>query len=217
MNPEQVAQYLQDHPQFFEEHLELMTNLVVPHPHSGRTISITERQMLALREKNRQLESRLTELLEISEENHDISQQMHRLAVALIGAGDVQAVLHTLDYHLRNDFAIPYVAVRLWPDSSGGDPLSVYAAVSQKLRTFAEALIQPYCGTSDDFESSSWFGEAAAHIRSQALIALRNDSGTTGLLALGSGNADYFHPEMGTIYLQRLGEMVSAALTRAAH
>ncbi|HNH23643.1 MAG TPA: DUF484 family protein, partial [Accumulibacter sp.] len=174
MNSQQVAQYLQEHPRFFEEHLELMTELVVPHPHSGRTISITERQMLALREKNRQLESRLAELVDISEENHHISQQMHGLTIALLGAADFTSVLHTLDFHLRNEFAIPYVAVRLWSDPAGNDSSSVYTTVSHKLRTFAEALMQPYCGSSDDFESSSWFGEAAAHIRSQALIALRN-------------------------------------------
>jgi len=57
MKSEEIAQYLQDHPQFFEEHAELMSHMVIPHPHGGRTISITERQMLSLRDKNKQLEA----------------------------------------------------------------------------------------------------------------------------------------------------------------
>ncbi|HOL64826.1 MAG TPA: DUF484 family protein [Accumulibacter sp.] len=217
MNAEQVAQYLQDHPQFFEEHAELMTHLVVPHPHSGRAISITERQMLALREKNRSLESKMAELLQFGEENDAISQKMHRLAVALLTVNNFQSVLHTLNFHLHDDFAIPHVAVRLWHSPAGEEPLPVFAAINQKLQTFADALLQPYCGTSNGFESSSWFGEVASQIRSQALIALRNDSGTTGLLALGSEDSERFYTAMGTIYLQRLGEMLSAALMRAPH
>ena len=54
MRAEDVAQYLQDHPQFFEEHLDLLAQISLPHPHGGRTISLSERQLVALREKNKQ-------------------------------------------------------------------------------------------------------------------------------------------------------------------
>ena len=113
MKSEEIAQYLQDHPQFFEEHAELMSHMVIPHPHGGRTISITERQMLSLRDKNKQLEDKMGELLEFGEENDVISEKMHRLGVAMIAAGSFQAVLHTLNFHLRDDFSIPHVALRL--------------------------------------------------------------------------------------------------------
>lgn len=42
MKSEEVAQYLLGNPQFFEEHAELISHMVIPHPHGGRTISITE-------------------------------------------------------------------------------------------------------------------------------------------------------------------------------
>ena len=54
----------------------------------------------------------------------------------------------------------------------------------------------------------------ASHIRSQALIALRNGGGTIGMIALGSEDNQRFYADMGTLYLERLGEMVSAALAR---
>ena len=57
MKSEEVARYLLENPQFFEEHAELISRMVIPHPHGGRTISITERQMLSLRDKNKQLET----------------------------------------------------------------------------------------------------------------------------------------------------------------
>ena len=216
MKSDDVAQYLHNHPQFFEEHAELMTNMVVPHPHSGRAISITERQMLALREKNKQLESKLGELLQFGEENDAIGEKMHRLGVGLIAAGSFQAVLHTLNFHLRDDFAIPHVAVRLWRGPEN-DELPIFADVSQELQSFAETLQQPYCGTASGFETSSWFGEVAPHIRSQALIAMHKGGETTGMIALGSEDGERFYASMGTIYLQRLGEMVSAALARVLH
>ena len=191
-----------------------MANMVVPHPHGGRTISITERQMLALRDKNKQLESKMGELLQFGEENDAISEKMHRLAVGMIAANSFQSVLHTLNFHLRDDLAIPHVAVRLWSRPADSEELPEFAEVSEELQALAETLTQPYCGSTTGFETSSWFGEASLHIRSQALIAMRNGGGTIGMIAMGSEDGERFYAGMGTIYVERLGEMASAALAR---
>jgi len=214
MKSEEVAKYLQDNPQFFEEHAELMSHMVIPHPHGGRTISITERQMLSLRDKNKQLESKMGELLEFGEENDAISEKMHRLGVAMIATASFQSVLHTLNFHLRDDFSIPHVALRLWNRPENVNELPEFAEVSEELQVFAETLSQPYCGSTSGFETSTWFGDASKHIRSQALIAMRNGGGTIGMIALGSEDAQRFYAGMGTLYLERLGEMASAALAR---
>ena len=214
MKSEEVAQYLQDNPRFFEDHADLMSRLVIPHPHGGRTISITERQMLSLRDKNKQLEGKMDELLQFGEENDTISEKMHRLGVAMIAAVTFQSVLHTLNFHLRDDFSIPHVAMRLWDRPENADELPEFADVSEELQVFAETLSQPYCGSTSGFETSSWFGDASKHVRSQALIAMRNGGGTIGMIALGSEDAQRFYAGMGTLYLERLGEMASAALAR---
>jgi uncharacterized protein YigA (DUF484 family) len=122
--------------------------------------------------------------------------------------------LHTLNFHLRDDFAVPHVAVRLWHRPEGSDELPEFTEVSQELQAFAETLAQPYCGSTTGFETSSWFGEASTHVRSQGLIAMRNGGGTIGMIALGSEDGERFYTGMGTIYLERLGEMASAALAR---
>ena len=62
MSPDDVARYLRAHPQFFDEHPELLESIYVPHPHSGRTIALTERQILGLRDKTKTLEAKLGEL-----------------------------------------------------------------------------------------------------------------------------------------------------------
>ncbi len=217
MKSDEVAQYLQDNPQFFEDYADLMSRVVIPHPHGGRTISITERQMLSLRDKNRQLEAKLGELLQFGEENDVISEKMHRLGVAVIAAGTFQSVIHTLNFHLRDDFAVPHFALRLWSRPENTSELPEFAGVSQELQTFSETLNHPYCGSTAGFETASWFGAAAPHVRSQGLIALRNGGGTIGMIALGSEDPQRFYSGMGTLYLERLGEMASAALARVLH
>ena len=89
-----------------------------------------------------------------------------------------------------------------------------FADVSEELQVFAETLGQPFCGSTSGFETSTWFGEASKHLRSQALIAMRNGGGTIGMIALGSEESQRFYSGMGTLYLERLGEMASAALAR---
>ncbi len=217
MSAEAVAQYLQANPQFFEQYADLLAEIFVPHPHGGRTISLNERQMLTLRDKNKQLERKLGELLAYGEENDVISEKMHRLSVGLIAAETFQAVVHLLNFHLRDDFSIPHVALRLWNKPEGVEDLPEFAAVSEELQVFAETLNKPYCGSTSGFGTASWFGEHAPHIRSQALIALRNGGGTIGMIAMGSEDVQRFYADMGTLYLERLGEMVSAALARATH
>lgn len=212
--PDEILDYLKNNPGFFEQYADAVAQIFVPHPHGGRAISLAERQMLTLREKNRQTEGKLAELIAFGEENDQISEKVHRLAVGLIAAETFQAVIHLLNFHLRDDFAVPHVALRLWHKPEGIEDLPEFAAVSEELQAFAETLARPYCGSTAGYGTASWFGEQASHIRSQALIPLRNGGGTIGLIALGSEEAQRFYADMGTLYLERLGEMVSAALAR---
>ena len=213
MKADEIARYLQDHPGFFEEYADLLAQLCIPHPNGGRTISITERQIMTLREKARQLESKLGELIRFGEENDAIGEKVHRLATALAGARDFAAVRRVLLTHLGEDFAVPHVAFRLW-----NLPAQAHAAefeeVSEQTRIFAAGLAHPYCGANAGFEAAAWYGEAGEHVRSLALVALRREAETVGLLALGSEDVQRFYPEMGTLYLGHIGDLASAALLR---
>jgi len=210
----EVARYLQANPDFFDQHAELLAHMYVPHPLGGRAISLTERQMLTLRDKNKQVKAKMADLFQFGEANDAISEKVHRLAVGLIATETFQSVIHLINFHLRDDFSVPHVALRLWDKPGHVEDLPEFAAVSEELQAFAETLARPYCGSTSGFGTSSWFGEHADRIRSQALIALRNGGGTIGMIALGSEDPQRFYADMGTLYLERLGEMVSAALAR---
>lgn len=211
MKAEEVAQFLNQHPEFFEDYAEMLAELVIPHPHGGRAIPISERQILSLREKARRLEAKLGELIRFGEQNDAITDKLHRMTLALIAARDLPGVLHVLAYNLREDFAVPHVAVRVWdgyaPEGSAD------ATASAEARAFAESLNGPYCSAHAMADTASWFGEAQAHLRSYAYVPLRAGQ-AFGLLALASEDPQRFYPEMGTLYLRRLGEIAAASLER---
>lgn len=213
MKADEIARYLQDHPQFFEEYADLLAQLYIPHPHGGRAISITERQILTLREKVRLLESKLCEMIRFGEENDAIGEKVHRLATALAGAADFAAVRRALFSHLGEDFAVPHVAFRLW-NLPAQAATTEFAEVHEQTRIFAAGLAHPYCGANAGCEAATWFGEAGAQVRSLALVALRREVETVGLLALGSEDVQRFYPEMGTLYLCHIGDLAGAALLR---
>ncbi len=217
MNAEDVAHYLRAHPDFLSEHHELFTQLTVPHPqHCGQAISLAERQLHALRDKIRQLEVKLAELIRFGEENDDISTKVHRLSVALLEAGSVDSVRQALVDSLRDDFAVPHVSLKLWgvaaTDDASGVAYPDAFGVSEAARRHVESLRHPYCGAPESIEVASWFGEAAPHIRSLALMPLREQGTCFGLLALGSAEGERFYAEMGTLYLGRIADLAAAAL-----
>ena len=215
MKAEEVVRYLQDNPGFFEDYAELLAQIYIPHPHGGRAIPIAERQILTLREKSKMLEGKLSELIQFGEENDAIGEKMHRLCRALLPAGDVQAMLQALYYNLREDFAVPHAVLRVWPAGAGVLAGSEFAPVSEELRQYAESLEHPFCGPGANPEVASWFGETVAQLRSYACMPLRDgDKACVGMLALASEDPARFYPEMGTLYLKRLGELLSAALDR---
>jgi uncharacterized protein len=206
MKSEDVAAYLQRHPEFFELHAEMLADLYIPHPHGGRAIPISERQILTLRERNRLIEAKLREVIRFGEENDEISEKVHRLALALLRAENRTALLDIVHCSLREDFAVPRVVLRTWTAGSHG-------AESDAVREFAEKHAAPYCGAHPPQPLAALFGDAEPHARSYSLIPLRVGD-TLGVLALASDDPQRFYPEMGTLYLERIGDLVAAALSR---
>lgn len=213
MQPNDVAQYLKAHPEFFEQYADLLADIFIPHPHGGHAISITERQILTLREKGRLLESKLAELLQFGEENDAIGEKVHRLGTALIDAANRDQALERFAYNLTEDFAVPHVAVRVWGVDAGASERSEYLPVSDAVKELTVNLNEPYCGPHVAEEVQGWFGEAADKLRSFAQVRLTAGD-AAGLLVLASEDAQRFYPEMGTLYLKRIGELLSAALQR---
>ena len=201
MDADEIAQFLKTHPQFFDQYPQLIESIYVPHPHGGRAIPLTERQIVSLREKVRVLEAKIAEFLRIGEDNDAIGEKVHRLSLALLGAKDAPAAKQALHFHLQEDFAVPHVALKLWTSEG----------VDAELREKAEGMGAPQCGAAAGSPFLGWFGEAADHLRSIALIPL-GQTRSLGLLLLGSEDPQRFFAEMGTLYLRRIGELTAGVI-----
>ncbi len=219
MNAEEVAIYLKTHPEFFLHYGETLADVQIPHPHGDAALSLGERQLGVMRDKCRALEAKLSELIRFGEENDVIADKVHRLGVALLGATTLSGTVAVLNAHLSGTFAVPHVAVRLWGvGGEGTTGATEFSAVDDRLKAYAGGLINPYCGHAAGQEALAWFGDAGSHIRSMAQVPLREhgqDGGVCfGLLVLASEEVQRFYPDMGVLYLQRIGDMASAALLR---
>ncbi len=211
-----VVAYLQEHPDFFERQAALLNNVRLSSGHTGRTISLQERQMEVMREKHRTLESRLAELIHIARDNDAIVEKMHQWTRELLRAGDDAARPDIVVRSLETTFNVPQVALRLWGCKPAFAGLAVAAAVPVETVTLVNSMQAPYCGMNSDFQPATWLPGKGTQARSIALLPLRQGAGAQafGLLVLGSPDPERFKASMQTAYLARIAETASAALAR---
>jgi len=215
MQPEHIAEFLMRHPNFFNDFPTLLAELHIPHPHGTHAVSMSERQLIAMRDKVRMLENKLAELIQFGEENDGISEKLHALTLALLAARTPLDLVAALALHLREGFAVPHHALRVWSLPADATP-GLTDPVSPAVHDSVAAMAQPVCGALAVNEADDWFGEVSPHLRAFACIPLRPApaGAPIGLLVLASEEAKRFYPGMGTLYLERLGQLVGAALAR---
>jgi uncharacterized protein len=214
-----VVDYLQHNPDFFERNATLLSKLRLPHDRGPATVSLVERQVQVLREKNQALESKVREFVEVARGNDALSAKIHRLACRLIRARGAAQTFEILESALRDDFgASEWLLVATRKDLSQLTRLEsrhvrVVDRDAQELKmfeTFFESA-RPRCGQIRDSQRDYLFGAGTIEIGSVALVPLGPKAGY-GLLAIGSPDAERFHPTMSTDYLTEVGELVSAAV-----
>jgi uncharacterized protein len=215
-----IAHYLQMNPDFFERHPGLLTKLKLPHGRGASTVSLIERQVLMLRDKNQKLETRLHELIEVARGNDALSGKIHRLARRLIGAKSATALIDAMECSLREDFGASewLILVPGTTDTELGRiasrHLRVVDAGTAELRMF-DTLFEsgrPRCGQIRDSQRDYLFGVGTVEIGSAALVPFGAQP-ASGLLAIGSPDTERFHPTMSTDFLGHIGELVNEAIT----
>ncbi len=210
----QIKAYLENNPQFFEQHPALLANLYLPSPHGHGAISLAERQQLAQRDKIRVLESKFAELVQMGSENEAISNKIHALTLGLLASQQLDILIQLLQHYLRAELDVPNSLLKLWAKPKYPADANNLAfqdtSNSDDALTWLQNLTTPYCGTAPEPTIKNWLDDSN---QSFAVIPLRSDK-VFGLLILASEDARRFYPEMGTMFLKRIGELVSASLLR---
>lgn len=217
-----VADYLANHPDFFERHAGLLEQLRLPHRAGAATVSLVERQVSVLQDKNRSLERRLRELVDVARFNSTLSDKIHALAIRLLQATDAASVLAGLETGLREDFGANQAVVVLLHNTSEivQRPATRFLRTADRsdpaLKAFATFIQQnrPRCGRIRDVQREFLFPGEEAGIASVAMVPLGRNC-ELGILAIGSSDSNRFNPTMSTDFLARIGDLAAAALAAA--
>lgn len=215
LSEQDIARYLLRTPEFFSRHADVLHAVQFSNPHAGRAISLQERQAEVLRAKVRSLEAELDALKRNAHNNQAIQDNFHAWTRSLLTTPQPEDLPSVMERDLSLRFGIPEVVVRVWHVSPQWAEMPFAQGGSNDVRTFANSLLQPYCGGNPGLEVTAWL-DHPQEVRSLALVALREAPGAKafGLMVLGSPDVQRFHPDMATDFLARMGELASAALGR---
>jgi len=206
-----VAEYLRKHPLFFDEHPELLTEIEVPHD-SGKAISLVERQLMALRQENRQLKENFTELVDIAKENESLSRRLHALTLQMMGANSIAEVFGILNQRLREDFHADHVAIRLFAIVAVEDlEFAEFAGSDPSMREpFAELIeeFKPVCGRPKRAQYEVLMGDRGSETGSAVMMPLRGHR-WDGVLMISSDDPRRYSSDMGIDLLSHLGDITS--------
>ena len=200
-DPNVVAQYLADHPHFFDDHAALLGHIKLTNPQTGRTVSLQERQLQVMRDKYKTLEMRMAELIRTAQDNATIANKFHAWTVSLLHARYNADLARIVIDGLIEHFSVPHATLRLWGLDQQYAARWFAQGVSDDAKIFANSLLAPYCGSNHDFEAVRWLdGEHATE--STVIIPLHTHDGVTfGLLILGSPDPQRFTAQMATDFL----------------
>jgi hypothetical protein len=213
-----VADYLRSHPDFFERNAGLLLKLRLPHQTGASAVSLVERQVSMLRQRNSELDRQLKDLVAVAKLNSALVEKIHVLSVKLMAESSLIGKLEQLERSLREDFSAERAALFLFDNTSTGSELPPGFArrispEDQSLKPFAAFLraARPRCGSLRDRQREVVFGREADSIASAAMVPLGSDA-KLGFLVIGSHDPNHFHPGKRMDFLARLGELVAVAI-----
>lgn len=211
----QVADYLRKHPDFFVKQPGLLADLRLPHE-SGEAVSLIERQVAVLRERNMDMRHRLSKLLDNARDNDKLFDKTKRLVLALLEGQDLATTINSLFYSFDNDFQIHYTTLLIYGDKDTLKADRARVVTLAEARPFIGNLLKAnraMCGTFSEEETTYLFGESAKEIGSVAVVPLIHGN-SFGLLAIGNRDPQYYRSSMGTLFLSYIAEVLNRSLPR---
>lgn len=214
LNAQCVATYLQQYPDFFNDHQELLEILAIPHPTSGNVVSLIARQMEVFKHKQHKLEDQLKYLLEIARDNDVCASRMHKLTLALLNSATLEAAITNLKRVLTECFLTDFVALKMISENDNATLNDFFIAPNHKNLAFVSVELihkKPRCGRLNAAQNQFFFTDFASEVKSCAIIPLLTPD-LTGLLVIGSRDENRFQHTMGDLFLTQLSEIVGLRL-----
>ncbi len=209
LSADQVRAYLSNHNNFFAENQELLDVLKIPHS-SGSAVSLVEKQLSLLREKNEKLLAQLNVLVQIARQNDDLFQKMHKLTMALLEASNLDDALVSIESVLHEYFKADFVSIRIFhPQNSSVHSRVFVSSEDERVQLFNKIFEsgRPKCGSLVPEHAEFLYGDNADRVNSAAIIPIVSDN-LKALIAIGSLEEQRFLPTMGHLFLTQMGELI---------
>ena len=210
-----IKEYLLNNPNFFDENPDTLENLVIPH-FSGGAISLVERQVLLLREKNLELSEHIKNIRTTAENNVELFEKTTRLVSSLIMATNFESLITNLSESLRRDFQVEFHQLILFGN------YKIEANANTKIVSIEEAedsagiLLtkeEPLSGISSRKELDFLFGNKKSKVKSAAAARLFNNS-LLGILAIGNSNSNYYNSILDTIFFSHVTKVLNGLIPK---
>jgi len=221
----QVADYLMANPGFFNARDSLLAMMTLPHVRGG-AVSLVERQVSVLRDRNRTTRSQLDELLNSARRNHEIFDKCQRLVLSLIESQNADDFFQALEKSFKRDFDCHAYSLIIF----GDDPEQINHFTSRvslsSAKEYVGALLKgrkPTLGVLRSSEQDFLFRHASDKVKSAAIMPIKvqtRQSDSTfehtqiALLSIGSNQENYFQASMDTLFIGFLAEVLARLLPR---
>ncbi|UTW45157.1 DUF484 family protein [bacterium SCSIO 12696] len=210
-----IKAYLQNNPGFFENHPDLLELIQLPHE-SGRAVSLVERQVAVLRERNMEMRQRLNNLLEAARTNDKLFEKTKRLVLNLLDSRDINSLVDTLYESLGNDYQLQYFSLVLLTDTTRLPDNPAKVVGLEEAENQVGTLLRSnraICGVLRQEELHFLFGNKAGEIGSVAAVPLTRGQ-SYGILAIGNSDPNYYRSSMGTLFLSYIAEVLNRILPK---
>ena len=212
---DQVAGYLEAHPEFFLERENLLTELSLPHD-SGKAVSLVEHQVILLRRRFDNTSRKLGELLENGRRSEQLFSITRELVLAVLEARSAEQVIAIARGHLLSRTGVEVLEV-IFLNNRGRIPVGEFRIEDEGLilEEFRDVfrLNKAHCGQQSEALLRWLFPEGCTRIQSTALCPINSNGKPLALMALGQRSADHFTIHMETLFLDFIAEVMGAMFT----
>ena len=211
LDSDTVAAYLRLHPEFFIDHEELIPELRIPHQ-PGNAVSLVERQVKLLRERNIEMRHRLGQLMDVARDNDRLFEKTRRLVLDLLDASSLEEAVGAVEDSLRHAFQVPFVSLILFSDSNLPVGRSISSAEAHQHIGSLLSSGKTLCGALRPHELEFLFGaDEASKIGSAAVVTLSH-KGLHGVLAIGSEDPQHYKSSVGTLFLSYIADVLARVI-----
>ena len=197
-----VREFLRDNPDFLDKNTDILETMILPH-NSGKAISLVERQVGVMRDRNKEMRSRVENILQTAKDNDLLFEKTKRLVLNLLEAKTLGALVEAVYDSLGKDYGIEFYSLTLFGDEKKLPRTMARIASTEKANERVGTLIganRAVCGILREDEMVFLFGERGRQVGSVAAVPLRYDS-LYGILAVGNRDPNFYKSSMGTLFL----------------